>query len=1449
MAVACSIPCKKAMRKQHLWPAGLAFAVALILGACRTPAPIPTPTSAAPFGPPAETPATQDIPVAPEATLRPPAASSTPVQAAPTPTQASPTATPLPTWPERWEPTGGPEAGLIEAVAIDPTDPSTLYAAGLGGTVYKSSDYGETWSPGERLVPPSCPFSSLVIDAADRNTIYTASSCAGVFKSTDAGISWVRSSADIDGGVALLIQSAHAPGLLLAADRFGHVFRSFDGALTWELTSDGLPGETVRGLAASGPETYWATTVDRNHGTLFRYNGGVWSVVPFGQPPQTETTNVLVDPADPAIVYVGLEYVHNVGSQSDAAFLFRSSDGGSTWSPLRIAASAMETDGEAADTTTRVYVSGRGQLSGALYIADDLGLLSSTDEGETWHRVELPEHFTAISELRQIAIDPTNNDLLYLPLRSTGIAKSTDGGHAWNTINTGLNSMVVGVVTTHSTDPATLYTASARGVSIFKSLDYGDNWTRLDDAGHDLPSARRVDELATDPNQADTIYQIMDVARAYRSDDGGASWSDAWPEFRFSSIYSLAAVPSDPNILYANKSGFGLYRSDDGGSTWRFLPQSGVDETYALAVHPENADFVLSGNNRKPSESAADLHRSRDGGDTWDVPLTVPDAIRITSVTFDPRVEPFFRQGKEPADPTRLYAASVGPRGTLWFSNDAGDSWKPLSDDLNFTNVQALAVAPHRPGVAYAGVWGGGTWRTDDGGSSWRRLPGDPAASAVAIAVDPSNHNVVYIADGTTPHLYRSTDDGNRWDLLFDAGPDYDRLAALALVASDPTVLYVSASRTGNNATDGTVFRIDTSAPIGENVSDVTGDLPGTPTSLAAHRRHPRRIFAAIPGAGVWKTLDDGISWRQVKSDLPEMSFLQITVDPIQPETLFLTGGHDTWLDAPERAGLDPDEMHGIWKSTDGGNIWVKVGGATFGQASGPIKAIAFHPSDERVMYAAGEGGIYLSPDRGENWTDISGRLPAIPMNAVATDGQTLYGGSTGAGVFPGAIHPLIHTANWSPGSQLAAPIHHIQITLHPDHPQILYASAYPGGIFRTSDGGDTWTAHNLGLPSFAVADPSRQGWYALAVAPSAPEVIYVGLYGQGIYRSDDGAVTWYPVFGNEDKLQHATVQTLLVHPDDPDVVFVATEEGVWRTVNGGRRWSEFSEGLSPGGDIRTLVLGANNQLFAGSRGYGLYTRSAFHQAEDDSWRQLPEMGGWGIPSPLWGNRPLYQSTSLLVRRGDPNTLYATTFPAGIYKTSDDGVIWREHNVGLENDGVLTLVSNPADHRVLYAGTIDGIARSIDGGATWHSWDAGWPSQQRILSIAIDPADPDTLYACSSDAKDLEHVGGTVMKSTDGGATWFEITTGLDPEQGFLTLLLDRFDPSTVYLATQSDGVYITRDGGATWTSWNDGLWSRVTSSDGLNVNAVLQLSADGRLLYLGTSGSGVWRRPAEGAP
>jgi len=319
-------------------------------------------------------------------------------------------------------------------------------------------------------------------------------------------------------------------------------------------------------------------------------------------------------------------------------------------------------------------------------------------------------------------------------------------------------------------------------------------------------------------------------------------------------------------------------------------------------------------------------------------------------------------------------------------------------------------------------------------------------------------------------------------------------------------------------------------------------------------------------------------------------------------------------------------------------------------------------------------------------------------------------------------------------------------------------------------------------------------------------------------------------------------ITALAVDPLDSDTVYVATEDGVYRTTDGAGTWSDFSDGLISR-DIRVLILAGDGTLHAGSKGYGLFRRGP----EDSAWRQGRAFGSFGTFWPMWDDRPLYQYTSLLLDPTDRQTMYLGTFPAGIYKTTDGGQTWREHNVGWTNDGVFSLVTHPDNPDVIYAGTYNGVNRSTDRGEHWELWDEGWPAEQWVFSIVFDPTDPDTMYACAKNGEDMgrgrDGFHGTVMKSVDGGATWFEVTTGLNVNQEFYELVIDPESPRTLYLATAGEGVFITRDGGGHWTPWVEGLGNLMAGTNGNNVSNVLALSADGNVLYFATSGSGVWRR------
>ncbi len=149
-------------------------------------------------------------------------------------------------------------------------------------------------------------------------------------------------------------------------------------------------------------------------------------------------------------------------------------------------------------------------------------------------------------------------------------------------------------------------------------------------------------------------------------------------------------------------------------------------------------------------------------------------------------------------------------------------------------------------------------------------------------------------------------------------------------------------------------------------------------------------------------------------------------------------------------------------------------------------------------------------------------------------------------------------------------------------------------------------------------------------------------------------------------------------------------------------------------------------------------------------------------------------------------------------------------------------------------------------------WDVGWPGEQWVFSLDFDPLNPDIMYACSKNGENKGSgrtgIHGTVMKSTDGGATWFSITNGLDLNQEFFQISVDKNNPSIIYLCTQINGVFISYDAGESWGSWNEGLTTEFAGTNGNNVAHPMIQTVDGRYIYFGSSDSGVFRRKTIGS-
>ena len=1095
-------------------------------------------------------------------------------------------------------------------------------------------------------------------------------------------------------------------------------------------------------------------------------------------------------------------------------------------------------------------------------------LKKSEDGGMNWQNLLGQDIFSEQTmkispmDFVDLAIDPSDPDSLYLPLGGAGVARSTDGGQTWNHINHDLKAFSVANLAAHPTKPEVLYAGGAPiGVpGIFRTNDRGDTWKKLDAGGiyHSF-----TDDLYIHPTKPDRVFNIADVGILFESEDGGTTWrprldpqhgsyNPFTPKtpFRFSSIYALAVSPTDSDTVYAVKNGFGVFKTTNGGHSWEYQIFS-PDYSYCLALDPRDDGIVYSGYQKKVFEDASALYRNRTDSEEWDPLFSAPSARSVKWVEIDP------------SNPDRIYAGVLGERGQIQVSEDGGKSWKVLNDQLTFTTVwghSQLQVPSEDPETVYAGTWGGGSYRTTNGGKDWEKLDESHTFSPTSLQTAPSDPSVIYACDRTAPLVHRSDNGGDTWrvyyDISSDLGSEYFMTSALAVDPRDPDTIIVSAFKRPV-AMGGKLLRVNNTGLVEE----IGKDLPRSVVEIEIDPNYPNTLYVATHVHGLYMSESGGSSWRRLDGDssgLPRTGFYDVDVVPDNSSVLFassLSGLLPDYMMHGESVGehlteggdvrnIEESARSGVYRSLDGGESWKRVL-TTVSEARGTD----IDPENpNRIAAADMEGGVWLSLDGGENWNQVNRGLGSLSMTSVRLRGKYIYSGTQGSGVYAGTIQ-RDGSVRWDTlrSNKPAAEVRSLQVEVDPKNPDRIYASAYPGGVLRSDDGGRSWNDKNFLTPSIRVEDPDTQGYYSLALDPVEPETVWLGVYGKGVFISHDGLEYNMTANGEDNSMAGKHITRVLVNPADHREVWAACEEGMFVTRDNGKTWTERNRGFYQPG-VFTMAFGADGTLYGGTRGYGVYR----YDREKATWRQCEILGNFGRFWSTW-DRPLYQFSDMLIDPENPDTWYLASFPTGLYKSTDAGETWYESNTGFIEDGadgIFSITFHPHDTQTIIAGTYNGVSISTDGGAHWVRKSSGIPEEQWPFSVAIDPVDPEIMYIATKNGKDKGFLDrheppfdfqGVVMKTTDGGDSWFRIMNGLQDDNEYYNIIIHPQNRNILFLSSSWDGVFISTDAGASWQPCNNGLGNtRGGAANNVAVNLVLD--CEGRYLYFGTLGSSVWR-------
>lgn len=566
----------------------------------------------------------------------------------------------------------------------------------------------------------------------------------------------------------------------------------------------------------------------------------------------------------------------------------------------------------------------------------------------------------------------------------------------------------------------------------------------------------------------------------------------------------------------------------------------------------------------------------------------------------------------------------------------------------------------------------------------------------------------------------------------------------------------------------------------------------GRSTASAGIPTQPLTYFAGYTGGGLWRTDDAGINWRNISDGYFRTGSVgAIAVAPSDPNVIYVGMGEESVRGQSSTYG------DGVYRSTDQGRSWTNVGLT----ATRQISAVRVHPTDPNVVYVAAQGdrwkgtadrGVYRSRDGGATWTLV---LKGLNAFSGASD------------LTMDATNPrILYASFWD----------------HQRTPWMVRSGGEGSGIWKSMDGGDSWTRLTTGLPTL-------MGKIGISVSPADPDRVYAIVEAErgGLYRSDDGGKAWARL--SDDRL----IQTrswyymkITADPKNADVVWIMNAP-VLKSIDGGRTFR-----------VIQATHGDNHQIWINP----LDTRAMINSNDGGASISLDGGTSWSSQD----NQPTAQFYHVTTDHEFPYRLYSgqQDNSSVVIRSRSDGPSiaerdWRS-GPGCESANIGV---GPKDSRYVYGGCYQGLIDELDQ-VTGLSRDImPWPAMN-----LTEPSDK-TRYrfnwtapirVSQHDGAVVYHGGNVLFRSADRGQSWTPISPDLTKNDksrqgkgggpitnegaggevyGTIVVIHESpLDPKTIYVGTDDGLVQLTRDGGATWTNvtpkgLTDGLTNEIEVS------------------------------------
>lgn len=600
--------------------------------------------------------------------------------------------------------------------------------------------------------------------------------------------------------------------------------------------------------------------------------------------------------------------------------------------------------------------------------------------GYPYSRSEAEEPWMVMESLLDLSpsgiycIEANNDGVLYAGGYSTygKIFESTDQGTSWQQ-NLLLSGNGVLSITIDPSNQDIIYVTTTTNISgsnnkvIIKSTDAGASWTSIDMVNY-FPIGMACNDLAVDPDDSDILVALGDggflfTSKAIISTDGGINWQDitsglpADRPFNDVTIYNGIIYISGGQLFGGNT--MGIYKSTDNGSSWDDIsigfPIKVVND---LVVHPDDENIMYA------ATEGDGVYYSSDAGDNWTyITGGAGDNGSCRKILINP------------GDYSNIFGGflSLG----VCISDNGGEDYSSSSVGIASLKLNDIEVDPDNVDVILASFEAensGGCYLFDPDAGDWGLVTSLPATrfSAVSVGIDGrmyawSNGPTTVAAEG----LYRSSDGGDTWENMGpNVGPVFEtQIYALELSATDADLLFIGGNNFGANGWASMIYRSTDAGETWENVF-MGPDNDGFRYIHIDPSSDDETVYAAYkseaPGAGFLKSIDGGTNWLPINSGISTNTKWGscIISDPTDSDILY--GGAGGYGGTP---GI-------VYKSEDAGMSWVTTDISQSNNYS-KVTDMVISPTDPNILYAATSiNGVFIT-ENGFNWVDANEGLLA----------------------------------------------------------------------------------------------------------------------------------------------------------------------------------------------------------------------------------------------------------------------------------------------------------------------------------------------------------------------------------------------------------------------------------------------------------------------------------------